>query len=160
MRMHEEESIGGDMTDDSLQAYIQLIMIAAAKIANYPKPDAVTDEFRHIHDFFRLLEKETSHINYTNPIRIRTAKEFADNLSVHPNHLNLLLKKHTGQNVSAHIKHRLLEESKILLIQTDWTLQDIGYAIGFADQPNFSQFFKKNVGITPAEFRRSYNIQS
>ncbi|MFD0751950.1 helix-turn-helix domain-containing protein [Mucilaginibacter calamicampi] len=157
-RMHEEALIGGDLAEDSLGAYMQLIMIAAAKTANYPKPDAVSDEFKHIHDFFRLLEKETSLINHDNPIRIKTAQEFADNLAVHPNHLNVLLKKHTGQNVSAHIKHRLLEESKALLLQTDWTLQDIGYAIGFADQPNFSQFFKKNAGITPAEFRRGYSL--
>jgi len=154
--MHKEELIAGDLSEDSLGAYMQLIMIAAAKVAAYPKPDAITGEFKHVHDFFRLLEKETSNINYTNPIRIKTAQEFADNLSVHPNHLNVLLKKHTGQNVSAHIKNRLLEESKVLLLQTDWTLQEIGYAIGFAEQPNFSQFFKRNVGITPAEFRRGY----
>ncbi|XBA03203.1 helix-turn-helix domain-containing protein [Fibrella sp. ES10-3-2-2] len=40
-------------------------------------------------------------------------------------------------------------------MQTDWTLQEIRRIIGFADQPNFSQFFKKYVGVTPAEFRRS-----
>ena len=34
-------------------------------------------------------------------------------------------------------------------------LQQISQIIGFADQPNFSQFFKKYVGITPNEFRRS-----
>jgi AraC family transcriptional activator of pobA len=158
VKMHEAEVIGGELSEDSLQAYLQLIMIEAAKVAKYPKPDAVTEEFRHIHDFFRLLEKETSNINNTHPIRIKTAKEFANNLEVHPNHLNVLLKKHTGQNVSTHIKSRLLEESKVLLLQTNWTLQDIGQAIGFADQPNFSQFFKKNVGITPAEFRRGYEV--
>jgi len=49
-----------------------------------------------------------------------------------------------------------LEESKILLVQTDWSIQQIGFAIGFADQPNFSYFFKKNAGITPAEFRKNY----
>jgi AraC-like DNA-binding protein len=87
---------------------------------------------------------------------MKTAKEFAANLSVHPNHLNAVLKKYTGQNVSTHIRNRLLEETKALLVQTDWTLQDIGYSIGFAEQPNFSLFFKKNTGITPSEFRRSY----
>jgi hypothetical protein len=25
-------------------------------------------------------------------------------------------------------------------------------------QPNFSQFFKKNIGITPAEFRRAAHV--
>jgi len=155
-QMHNEQEVGGELGQEALQAYLQLLVIQSAKIARYPKPDAVTNEYLHIHQFFDLLEKETSGINYTNPIRIRTAKEFAGSLSIHPNHLNALLKKYTGQNVSTHIKNRLLEESKALLIQTDWPLKDIGYAIGFADQPNFSLFFKKSTGITPAEFRKGY----
>jgi AraC family transcriptional activator of pobA len=147
---------GGSLAEDAMQAYLLLLMIASTKSARYAEPDAVTDEFRHIHDFFQLLEKETANVNYTNPVQLRTAKEFADKLFVHPNHLNVLLKKHTGMNLSAHIKNRLLEESKVLLLRTDWTLQDVGFAIGFSDQPNFSQFFKKNTGMTPAEFRKAH----
>jgi AraC family transcriptional activator of pobA len=158
LHMQEEDMTWLALAEDALQAYIQLIMIESTKVATYLKPDPFTDESKHVYAFFQLLEKETSGINYTRPIRIKTAKEFADNLAMHPNHLNLLLKKHTGQNVSSHIKGRLLEESKILLRQTDWTLQCIGYAIGFAEQPNFSEFFKKNLGITPAEFRRVHDV--
>ncbi len=149
---------GGALSEDAMQAYLLLLMIAATKSARYAQPDAVTDEFKHIHDFFQLLEEETALVNYDTPIQTRTVKEFADKLFVHPNHLNALLKKHTGLNVSAHIKNRLLEESKVLLLRTDWTLQNIGYAIGFSDQPNFSQFFKKNTGITPAEYRKSKRL--
>nr|WP_254092972.1 helix-turn-helix domain-containing protein [Dawidia soli] len=36
-------------------------------------------------------------------------------------------------------------------------MQDIGYSIGFAKQPNFNLIFKKNTGITPAEFRKQYH---
>lgn len=158
LKMHEEELVGGTLAEDAMQAYLQLIMIQSARIGKYAEPDMISDDHRHIHEFFGLLETETANINYTQPIRIKTAKEFADQLSMHPNYLNALLKKHTGQNVSTHIKSRLLEESKVLLLQTDWSLQDIGYAIGFSDQSNFSLFFKKNTGINPAEFRKGYNI--
>jgi AraC family transcriptional activator of pobA len=156
-RMGQEELSDNQLKDDALQAYIQLLMVESMRVARFHKPDNVSDEYHYIHQFFHLLEKETSGINYTSPIKIKTAKEFAANLSVHPNHLNAVLKKHTGQNVSTHIRNRLLEETKALLVQTDWSLQDIGYSIGFAEQPNFSLFFKKNTGFTPAEFRRSYH---
>jgi AraC-like DNA-binding protein len=156
-QMKDAEEGGGPVAEDALQAYLQLVMIAGIKIGNYPKPDLISEEFHHIHEFFQLLEKEAANVNYTNPIRIRTAKEFADHLKLSPNHLNALLKKHTGQPVSMHIKNRLLDESKALLLQTDWTLQDIGYAIGFSDQPNFSAFFKKLTGMTPADFRKQSN---
>ncbi len=156
IKMHQEPVQNNDFADDTLQAYIQLMIVETMKAARYPKPDAIAEELRHVHKFFRLLENEAAHINYNTPLRIKTAKEFASALSVHPNHLNALLKKHTGQNVSTHIRSRLLDESKTLLVQTDWSLQDIGYAIGFADQPNFNQFFKKNTGLTPNEFRKNY----
>ncbi|WP_158798790.1 AraC family transcriptional regulator [Pedobacter sp. L105] len=147
---------GGAAEEDLLQIYLQLVMVTAAKNNLHPQPDTVSDEFRHVNEFFQLLENEVSGINYTSPIQAKTAQEFADKLLIHPNHLNALLKKHTGKNVSTHIKTKLLEESKILLAQTDWSVQQIGYAVGFADQPNFSLFFKKNAGTTPAAFRKNY----
>lgn len=152
-QMLEESASGGTLAEDSMQAYLQLIMIESLKGAHYPSLDGVEDDYQHVHDFFQLLEEQTATINLNNPVQIRTAKEFAALLGLHPNYLNALVKKHTGQPISAHIKSRLLEESKALLLQTDWTLQDIGTCIGFAEQPNFSQFFKKYEGVTPNEFR-------
>jgi len=155
-KMLEEELGNSEFKEDAIQAFLQLLMVESMKVARYPKPDEVTEDYTHVHHFFDLLERETAGINYSTPIRIKTAKEFAHNLDVHPNYLNALLKKHTGQNASTHIRNRLLDEAKALLIQTDWSLQDISYSIGFAEQPNFNLFFKKNTGITPAEFRKSY----
>ncbi len=155
-QMHQEGETGGVLAEETLMAYIQLIILESIKNVDFPLFNAINSELRHIHNFFQLLESQTASINYNNPVKMKTAKEFADKLSLHPNHLNVLLKKHTGQNISTHIRNRLLDESKALLLQTDWTLQEIGYCIGFADQPNFSQFFKKNTGITPNEFRRNY----
>jgi AraC family transcriptional regulator, transcriptional activator of pobA len=147
---------GGPVEEDMLQIYLQLLLATVAKNTSHPEPDTISDEFRHINEFFQLLENEVSGINYTSPIQAKTAQEFADKLLIHPNHLNALLKKHTGKNVSTHIKTKLLEESKVLLAQTDWSVQQIGYAVGFADQPNFSLFFKKNAGVTPADFRKNF----
>jgi AraC-like DNA-binding protein len=152
----EEQDETSEFKEDSMQAFLQLLMVESMKVARFPNPDEVTEDYSNIHHFFDLLEKETSGINYTNPIRIKTAKEFANDLQMHPNYLNAVLKKHTGQNASTHIRNRILDEAKALLVQTDWSLQDISYSIGFAEQPNFSQFFKKNTGFTPAEFRRSF----
>ncbi|MGX5854768.1 SDR family NAD(P)-dependent oxidoreductase [Dyadobacter jiangsuensis] len=127
---------------------------AQAVIERFDKIDILLNNAGY--GLLSAVEEATAHINITTPIRIKTAKEFAENLSIHPNHLNALLKKHTGQNVSTHIRNRLLEETKVLLVQTEWPLQDISYSVGFAEQPNFNLFFKKNTGLTPAEFRRNY----
>ena len=114
----------------------------------------IREQFKYVGQFFQLLEEAIANIQYTVPIRMRTVKEFAAMMELHPNYLNTLLKRHTGQNVSSHIRTRLLEVSKGLLLKTDWYVQDISCCMGFSDQPNFNLFFKKNSGYTPSEFRR------
>lgn len=156
-RMAMEEQLSNVYCEDTIQALLQLLVVESIKAAHFLEPDTISGEYSHICEFFDLLEKETSGISFTNPIRIRTAKEFANNLHLHPNYLNVLLKKETGQNVSAHIRNRLLEESKTLLLNTNWNLKDIAHSIGFSEQSNFNLFFKKNTGFTPTEFRRGLN---
>ena len=155
VHMLEEQLVGGQLAEEAMQAHLQLLIVDSVRTAQFPKPDTVSNDFKHVHEFFNLLEKETSAININVPVRVKTAKEFAAALSVHPNHLNALLKKHTGQNVSSHIKSRLLEQAKVLLLQTEWSLNDIAFSMGFAEQSNFNVFFKKSTGITPADFRKS-----
>lgn len=47
-----------------------------------------------------------------------------------------------------------LENSKKLLLSSDYTLEQIGTIVGFSDVTYFSRFFKKNTGLTPSDFRR------
>lgn len=152
--MKAEELTNDSFNEDAIQAYLQLILVESARSSEFPQPDRVQKDYHYIYQFFNQLEQEAAQINYDRPIRLKTAKEFASDLAIHPNYLNALLKTYTGENVSSHIKSRLLEEAKVLLLQTDWTLQEIGASIGFAEQSNFSLFFKKNTGLTPAAFRK------
>ncbi len=155
-KMEAEDRPNNVYREDTIQALLQLLVVESIKAACFLTPEGVS-AYSPICQFFELLENETAGISFTNPIRIRTAKEFAHNLHMHPNYLNLLLKKQTGQSVSAHIRNRLVEEAKTLLLQTNWSLQDIAYSIGFSEQSNFQLFFKKNTGFTPAGFRRGFD---
>ncbi|SFD24113.1 AraC-type DNA-binding protein [Chitinophaga sp. CF118] len=152
--MYAEQHNASQLGYDAIQAYMQLMMIDSARMSNFLVPVSASDEYGHVYKFFALLEEEISKVNHNEPINMRTVKEFASSMGLHPNYLNRVMKKHTGQQVSAHIKGRILDECKALLLQTSWTLEQISYSIGFSDQPNFNFFFKKNTGITPSEFRR------
>ena len=154
LNMHEEAAKNTLAGNDALLAHFQLLIIESARVGNRPQEQiAVNNDFRHIQRFFQLLEKEFSVVNYDMPLRIRKAQDFANELGLHPNYLNSLLKTHTGQSLSNYLIDRVLEESKVLLKQTDWNLQQIGYALGFNDQSNFSRFFKKSVGQTAMQYR-------
>nr|WP_295926521.1 helix-turn-helix domain-containing protein [uncultured Dyadobacter sp.] len=84
----------------------------------------------------------------------RTVKEYADLLSVTPNHLSQSVKAVSGKNALSYIAARLLTEAKSLLLYTHVDMAEIAYQLGFSDPANFGSFFKKNVGMSPLAFRK------
>lgn len=114
----------------------------------------INNDYRHVYDFFELLEKETNLANPDNSIRMRTASAYAEKLNLHTNYLNELVKKHTGQPISTLIKNRLLEESKALLVRTGRSWKSARLSALPTSRISAS-FFKRYVGVTPNDFRRS-----
>jgi len=85
----------------------------------------------------------------------RSVRYYADILNVHPNHLNYLLKKHSGLNAKVSINNRIILESKCLLSSSELIIKEIAHRVGFDDPNNFSTFFQKNTGHSPAIYRSS-----
>ena len=156
-QMETETQTGDTVSEEVMAGYLQVLLLECVRTAEYHRAASVTKEYGQLHAFFELLEAQAMLVNYAQPLKLRTAKEFAAALGTHPNHLNALLKKHTGQPVSAHIRGRLLEEAKALLLQTTWSVQEIGHSLGFAERANFSLFFKQHTGVTPVAFRLNPN---
>jgi AraC-like DNA-binding protein len=103
--------------------------------------------------FIELLERQFPIESPQQQLALRTAKEFADRLSVHVNHLNKVLKENTGKTTTELISGRVLQEAKILLKQTDWNVSEIAYSLGFEEVAHFSNFFKKQTTLAPIAFR-------
>lgn len=60
----------------------------------------------------------------------------------------------TGMTAKAFIAARIVLEAKRLLVHTDLPVAGIGEKLGFDEATNFSKFFRREAGSTPAEFRR------
>lgn len=103
--------------------------------------------------FVELLERQFPIESNQQRIGLRTAKDYADRLSVHVNHLNKVLKENTGRTTTEVIGNRITQEAKILLKQTSWTVSEIAYCLGFEEVAHFSNFFKKQTALTPNSFR-------
>jgi AraC-like DNA-binding protein len=88
-------------------------------------------------------------------IEKRTIEEYADLLSVTPNHLSHSVKSASGKNSLAFINERLITEAKSLIQFTEFDIAEIAYQLNFSDPANFGKFFKKHVGQTPLEFRKA-----
>jgi AraC family transcriptional activator of pobA len=103
--------------------------------------------------FLELLERQFPIENSRQRFGLRSAADFADQLTVHVNHLNRALKETTQKTTSEIIAERILQEAKILLKHTDWNVSEIAYSLGFEEPTHFNNFFKKNIQLTPTQFR-------
>jgi AraC family transcriptional regulator, transcriptional activator of pobA len=103
--------------------------------------------------FIELLERQFPIDSTTQVLKLRTAKDYADRLAVHVNHLNKVLKESTGKTTTDIIGNRVAQEAKILLKHTDWNISEIAYSLGFEEVAHFSNFFKKQVSMAPLAFR-------
>ena len=103
---------------------------------------------------FILVKPKTGRKNYTHQkINLRSASDFANQLNVHVNHLNRAVKETTQKTTTQIISERILQESKILLRHSAWSVSEIAYALGFTEVTHFNNFFKKHVQMSPLKFR-------
>ena len=103
--------------------------------------------------FLELLERQFPIDDSHTQMQMRTASEFADQLAVHVNHLNRAVKSTTGKTTTQVIAERVLQEAKILLRQSAWSVSEIAYALGFKEVTHFNNFFKKHTKLSPTQFR-------
>lgn len=100
-----------------------------------------------VRNFIRLIDKHYD--------RLRLPGQYAEMLSVTPNHLNALCKEHVGMQAGELIRNRIVLEAKRLLINLDLTVSEIAYKLNFNDNSYFTRFFRKETGMTPEDFRKS-----
>jgi len=103
--------------------------------------------------FIELLERQFPIESPNQMLQLRTAKEYAENLRVHVNHLNKVLKEATGKTTTDIIASRITQEAKILLKQTNWNVSEIAFSLGFDEIAHFSNFFKKQTAVSPLSYR-------
>ena len=85
---------------------------------------------------------------------LKLPKEYASVLHVTPNHLNAVCQDLVGKTAGDLIRDRVVLEAKRLLVNADLSITEIAYDLNFGDGSYFTKFFRKNVGVTPEEFRR------
>jgi len=153
-KMHKELSSDYAYKYDLLRNYVLELIHYGQKLqpvtALYPTHNASA---RVSSLFIELLERQFPIESPHQKLNLRSAKDYADRLAIHVNHLNKVLKENTGKTTTDLISGRIIQESKILLKQTDWNISEIAYCLGFDEVAHFSNFFKKQTGASPLGFR-------
>lgn len=140
--------------DELIRSCLELLIHQALSGQPAPAEPRQADAATRITQLFRkLLERQFPIENPAQPLRLRTAQDFATSLSVHVNYLNRSVKEVTGKPTSVHIAERIVAEAEALLRHTDWSIATIAYGLGFDYPTYFNNYFKRVTGKVPNSFR-------
>lgn len=141
--------------EDLIRNYINLMIHEALKMNPSEIPHQPKQASTRISTFFlELLERQFPIDGPWNPLKMRTASDFAEVLAVHVNHLNHSIKEVTGKSTSTIIAERIATEAKSLLTHSDMSVSDIAYSLGFEHTSYFNYAFKRATGNAPSYFRK------
>lgn len=97
-------------------------------------------------NFLKILEE-----NFSRDVGVEF---YAEKLFMSSRNLNLVCQQVIHKSVSEIIEERKMAEGKKLLAQTDKSISEIGFEIGYNEKACFTAVFKRKNGQTPTEFRR------
>ncbi|MBD5526188.1 MAG: response regulator [Lachnospiraceae bacterium] len=83
--------------------------------------------------------------------------EVSREVNISPYYFSKLFKEETGGNFIDYVTTIRMEKAKELLSTTDKSMKEICSEVGYSDPNYFSRSFKKNVGITPTEYKERRN---
>lgn len=86
-----------------------------------------------------------------------TAQALGESLNFHPVYVARCMKREYGQSPMDYLLRYRIEQSKLLLMQTDYPIARIAEEVGFNQAPYFSSCFLKNEGISPRQYRQRFS---
>jgi AraC family transcriptional regulator, transcriptional activator of pobA len=78
---------------------------------------------------------------------------YADKLNMSSRNLNLISQSIFGKSITEIIETRKLIEARRFLLNSEMSISEIGYELGYNEKSYFSRVFRKKTGVTPSEFR-------
>lgn len=151
-KLNNEKCQKQTFNDDLLvRMFLNIILLEAERIYNHKKVETpfVLSRKEQLVARFQLLVNQKI-------ITIKQVNEYADLLHVHPHYLNDVVKEITGHPASYFIQKQLVDEIKSRLIQTSATVAIIATDLNFTEESYLGRFFKKQVGMTPIQYRKKH----
>jgi YesN/AraC family two-component response regulator len=120
--------------------------------------DMISDYCAYVHryslkQYSPLIQKV---INYVNmhldmPLSLR---KLSEKYYISPSYLSWLFKQETGTTLTDYINVQRVRCAARQLIATNSSISMIAAEVGIMDVNYFSKIFKKNIGVTPTQYRR------
>ncbi len=145
-RLEKEYKKSGSPDFSIVQGYLLALM---SEIKSFVK----TEQKVKINAASQITEKYKSALAQYS-YQKQKIRDYADILSVTPNHLNKCVKATTGKSAHELLDDMLLLEAKVMLKQTGLSIAEVAFRIGKTELSDFGRFFKQKTGFTPGEYRK------
>lgn len=145
LRENEQNPVDYNMIRHLLNAILSKL-ITATKKQFLDERVSGNSQVITFNNFIQTLE-----YNYKRPVGVVF---YADKLNMSARNLNLISQSVFGKSITEIIETRKLIEARRLLMNSDKTISEIGYELGYNEKSYFTRVFRKKTGTTPTEFRK------
>ena len=144
----EEFKTSDNIQNEMLLVLLKRLIIYVTRLARlgYAPVKKLQDERFHIIRKFNLLVEKNFKTEHS-------VSFYAEQLCKAPKTLSNLFAIFNQKAPSQVIQERIIVEAKRLLYYTDKSIKHISFELGFEDVAYFSNFFKKNTGVSPSDFK-------
>ncbi|MBA4686824.1 MAG: response regulator [Candidatus Galacturonibacter soehngenii] len=101
-----------------------------------------------------FLIKEFVSENYQNDSL--SIKDISEHVFLSSSYVCTIFKTETGKTLNQYLTEYRIEKAKKLLMDSRYKITDISSKVGYNDGNYFGKTFKKQVGLSPSEFREQY----
>jgi AraC family transcriptional activator of pobA len=88
---------------------------------------------------------------------IPTVSYCAKELNLSPNYFGDLVKKESGVSALDYIRTAVIDRAKDKILESNKSVSDVAYELGFRYPQHFSRLFKLKVGVPPTHYKRLVN---
>ncbi len=146
-----DDVIYGEHGDCDLNTYMQgifYIILSYHKRA-YRNILASSDKRRYVASAIRYMDA-----HFREDLRV---DQVADALHISRKYLCALLSREIGMSTKEYLLHKRARAAAELLRRTEMTVSEIGREIGYDDYTQFSRMFRKQMGLSPQQYRKRGN---
>lgn len=112
------------------------------------KKKALVDRYKAA--VYRVLDYVDAH--YSEKIYL---EEMCRMTMLSPSYFSDVFKHVTGRTFTEYVSQVRVEKAKGMLKKDDKSISGVAYAVGFSDTAHFDKVFKREVGISPLQYRKS-----
>ena len=144
------------LLEENLYVKAEVTQARGERLSDFPDIfDGAMDKLKEQRQYSDTVLKAVSCIEEQWSSRELSLQAVADSLYITPQYLSRLFSRETGETFGTCLGRKRLSEAMRLLQDPGLKMYEIAEKTGYASQHYFSSAFKKALGMSPAEYRKS-----